>query len=209
VTRPATEKVGAKPRTLLRGRAVQWAAACLCLVLGTLVCLDSVADAGVPLSLQARLLARLGTYDRNFKNRAGAVANVLVLYRKGDADSAFERTNLIGALTDLRDIGGLPFHVDDAEFTDVDALARRCSKDRIAVLYLTVGLEGDMPRLAAALANSDILTVGTSARHAENGAVVGFALEEARTRLIINLPRARAQNVDFRSELLVLARLIK
>jgi hypothetical protein len=185
------------------------AAAILFLALFTLVCADSSADGGVPLALQVRLLARLGTYDRNFRSRAGAVANVLVVYRKGDADSAFERNNLTGALAELHDIGGVPLHVDEAEFTDPEALAKRCRKERIAVLYLTVGLEADMPRLTAALANSDILTVGTTARHAENGAVVSFALEEARPKLIINLPRARAQNVDFRAELLALARLIQ
>jgi uncharacterized protein DUF4154 len=194
---------------LPRWRAVHWAAACFFLLLCTLVCLDSGADSGVPLSLQVRLLSHLGSYDRNFKNRAGAVANVLVVYRKGDADSAFEGTSLTGALAEIRSIGGVPIHVDEAEFTDPEALAKRCRRDRVAVLYLTVGLEGDMQRLTAALANSDILTVGTTARHAENGAVVGFALEEARPKLIINLPRARAQNVDFRAEVLALARLIK
>jgi uncharacterized protein DUF4154 len=194
---------------LLRRRAAHWAAACLFLAVCTLVCLDSGADAGVPISLQVRLLAHLGSYDRNFKNRAGPVANVLVVYRKGDPDSAFEQASLIGALGELHDIGGVPIHVDQAEFGDPEALAKRCRKERISVLYLTVGLEGDMPRLTAALANSDILTVGTTARHAENGAVVSFALEEARPKLIINLPRARAQNVDFRAEVLRLARLIK
>jgi hypothetical protein len=38
---------------------------------------------------------------------------------------------------------------------------------------------------------------------------VGFSLEQARPRIVINLPRARAQNVDFRTEILVLARLIQ
>ena len=116
---------------------------------------------------------------------------------------------VIELLTEIRDIGGVPIHVAATEFTDADALVRRCRTERIAVLYLTVGLEGDMLRLSAALANADVLTVGTTARHAENGAVVGFALEEARTRLVINLRRARAQNVDFKAEVLALARLIR
>lgn len=78
-----------------------------------------------------------------------------------------------------------------------------------AVVYLTVGLEADMPRIAAALVNGDVLTVGTSARLAEHGAVVGFALEEARPRLVLNLRQAKAQNVDFKAEVLTLARLIE
>ena len=210
MTHAATERVDARAaRPLLRGRAVRWAAATLMLVLCLLVSLDSGADGQVPLSLQVRLLARLGSYDRNFRSRAGAVANVLVVGRKADADSAFEQSSLTRVLADLRDIGGVPIHVEEAELTDPEALVKRCRAERIAILYLTVGLEADMPRLAAALANSDILTVGTTARHAENGAVVSFALEEARPKLIINLPRARAQKVDFRAEVLALARLVK
>jgi hypothetical protein len=179
------------------------------LLTGVLVCVDSFAESAVPLSLQARLLARLGPYDRNFKKRAGATARILVVHRKGDDDSAFEQASLVRTLREIPNIGGVPLQIDVAEFSDAEALAKRCRAERVAVLYLTRGLEVDTPRLAAALANADVLTVGTSARHAEMGAVVGFALEEARPRILINLPRARAQNVDFRSELLALARLIQ
>jgi len=210
VNRPATHRVDASPaRKLPCGRLVRWASTLLCLLLCTLLCVDSAADSRVPLSLQVRLLARLGVYDRHFKERAGPVAKVLVVHRKGDAESAFEQVGLVRALAELHDIAGVPLRVESVEFTDAEALAKRCRADRIAVLYLTVGLEGEMQRLTAAFVDADILTVGTTARHAENGAVVGFALEEARPKLVINLPRARAQHVEFRAELLALARLIQ
>jgi hypothetical protein len=210
VIHPVTYRVDAAPaRKPLRGRAAHWAAAFICFVLGVLVCHESGADSGVPLSLQVRLLGRLGTYDRHFKDRAGQIANVMVVRRKGDAESAFEQAGLVRALVELREIGGVPIRVNEAEFTDAEALARRCRTERIAVLLLTIGLETEMPRLAAALDHADILTVGTTARHAENGAVVSFSLEEARPRLVINLPRAKAQSVDFTAELLALARVIQ
>ena len=208
--RPATPRVEAqRTKAFVRQRVLRSVVALICVALGVLVCIDSSADSAVPLALQERLLARLGPYDRNFKSRAGSVAKVLVVRRKGDDESAFEQAGLVRVLAELHDIGGLPVHVEEAELTDVESLAKRCRAERVAVLYLTHGLEADMPRLTAALANGDILTVGTSARHAENGAVVGFTLEEARPRIVINLPRARAQNVDFRAELLALARLIR
>ena len=190
-------------------RVSRWAAGLLCVLLGVLVCVDVSAESAVPLSLQVRLLAKLGPYDRNFKSRAGSAVNVLVLRRKGDEESAFEQASLVRVLADLRDIGGLPIHVAEAELNDVESLAKRCRAERIAILYLTRGLEEDTPRLTHVLDQGDILTVGTSAHHAENGAVVGFSLEEARPRIVINLLRARAQNVDFRAELLTLARLIQ
>jgi hypothetical protein len=205
----APHRFDAEPACKLpRRRALRCGVLLLGLGLGLLPSVDSRADAGVPLSLQVLLLSHLGSYDRNFKARAGAVANILVVQRRGNSDSAFEQASLVKALSELHDIGGVPIHVDQADFTDPEALAKRCRTDRIAVLYLTVGLEADLPRLAADLVNRNILTVGTTARHAENGAVVGFALEEARPRLVINLPQAKAQNVDFRADVLQLATLI-
>jgi YfiR/HmsC-like len=197
------------PSKLVHGRAAQWVATVACLVLCMVVCRGSSADSGVPLALQALLLSRLGTYDRNFRERAGPVANVLVMHRTNNSESSFEATGLAKALAELRDIGGLPFKIDEAEFSDPESLAKRCRTDRIAVVYLTVGLEGDTPRIASALVNVDVMTVGTSARHAENGAVVAFAVEEARPKLVINLKQAAAQSVNFKAEVLALARLIE
>jgi YfiR/HmsC-like len=172
------------------------------------VCRGLSADAGAPLTLQALLLSRLCTYDRNFKQRAGPVANVLVMHRNGNPDSAFEGAGLAKAIAELHDIGGLPFKVEEAAFSDAEALATVCRRDKVGILYLTVGLDSDTPRIASALANVGVLTVGTSARHAENGAVIGFGVEEARPKLVINLKQAAAQNVNFKAEVLALARII-
>jgi hypothetical protein len=163
----------------------------------------------VPLALQARLVSRLGAFDRNFKARAGPLANVLVLHRAGNAESTFEGASLARALSELDKIGDVPARVEDREFVDAEWVAQRCRTAGIAIVYLTVGLESDTRRIANALAGVDVLTVGTSARHAENGAVVGFALEEARPKLVLNLKQAAAQNVKFKAEVLQLARIVE
>jgi hypothetical protein len=174
-----------------------------------LFCRASRADTSVPLSLQVILLSRLETFDRNFRGRAAPVANILVLHRTGDSDSTFEATTLVKALSGLHDIGGLPAKISEAEFSDAESLARRCRADRIAVVYLTVGLEAETPRIASALVNVDVTTVGTSAKLAEAGAVVGFALEETRPKVVLNMKQAAAQHVQFKAEVLELARLVQ
>ena len=202
VATPARNRFGQK-------RFARWASAIVSLALCVSLCRVLSADSGAPLNLQALLLSRLCTYDRNFKMRAGPVAKVLVMHRKGDPDSTFEGAGLAKAIADLHDIGGLPFKVEEATFGDAESLSKRCRADGIAILYLTVGLDGDMARIASALTNAGILTVGSSARHAENGAVIGFGVEEARPKLVINLKQAAAQNVKFKAEVLALARLIE
>jgi len=175
----------------------------------TMLCGDSWADARVPTQLQAQLVARLGTFDRNFQSRAAPVAQILVVHQAGNSESSFEATSLAKAIGELHDIAGLPAKVEEAEFSDGPSLAARCRARKIAIVYFTVGLENDMPRVAAALSGVDVLTVGTSARHAENGAVVGFGLEESRPKIVLNLKQARAQNVNFKAELLKLARIVE
>ena len=170
---------------------------------------DSRADAHVPPQLQAQLVGRLGSFDRNFQARAGAAALVLVVHKAGDAESSFEAASLAKALGELHDVGGLPPKVEEAEFGDVAQLAARCRARHVAIVYFAGGLENEMGRVAGAFSGVDVLTVGTSARHAENGAVVGFGLEEARPKLVLNLRQARVQNVNFKAEVLKLARLVE
>jgi len=170
---------------------------------------DSRADARVPPQLQAQLVARLGTFDRNFQARAGAVAQILVVHQAGNSESSFEGASLAKAIGELRDVGGVAARVEEAEWSDAQALAARCRARKIALVYFTVGLENEMPRVADAFTGVDVLTVGTSARHAEHGAVVGFGLEEARPKIVLNLKQARAQNVAFKAELLKLARIVE
>jgi hypothetical protein len=190
-------------------RVVQWAAGLVLAAFVLAVCRPSSAEGGVPLGLQALLVSRLVTFDRNFLARAGPVAKVLVLHRPGNADSVFEGASMARALAELEKIGGVPVRVEEGEFSDPDALAQRCRTAGFALVYLTVGLESDTRRIANALVGVDVLTVGTSARHAENGSVVGFAIEEARPKLVLNLKQAAAQNVKFKAEVLQLARIVE
>ncbi len=207
---PANDRADTRTTTEFPCRMVAlWVAGLAFAVLSLSICRDSSADSGVPLGMQALLVSRLGTFDRNFKARARPVARVLVLHRGGNSDSAFEGASLARALAELHDIGGVTASVEEAEYRDAEAVANRCRTDKLVVVYLTVGLESETARIANALTGIDVLTVGTTARHAENGAVVGFALEEARPKIVLNLTRARAQNVDFKAEVLKLARIVE
>lgn len=187
---------------------LRWLGGLLVVLVATLVSHHSRAGL-VPLSLQAQLTARLGGFDRNFVTRAGAVANVLVVYKAGDADSKVDARSFGRSLFELGNLAGVPIKLDDAELGDPAALAQRIRTQHLALVYFSSGLEGEMPRIAAALSGVDVLTVGSTAQHAEKGAVVGFDLDEARPKIVLNIKSARAQNVSFKAELLKLARIIE
>ena len=179
------------------------------LVTALSICADVWAGGGrVPVPLQAQLTSRVCAFDRNFKARAGSTVKVLVLHREGNAESEASASSFAKALGDLR-LVGLPASVEDVAFSDGPQLAGRVKSQQIALVYLAVGLEPEMARIASALTGADVLTVGASGQFAQLGAVVGFELEEARPKLVVNVKSAKAQNVSFKSELLELARVVE
>ena len=173
------------------------------------ICADVWASGGrVPVPLQAQLTSRVCSFDRNFKARVGSTVHVLVVHRAGNAESEATASAFAKALADLR-LAGVPAAVEEDSFSDGAQLAGRVKSQQIGVVYFAVGLEPDMARAAAALVGADVLTIGATGQFAQNGAVVGFDLEEARPKLVVNVKSAKAQNVSFKSELLELARVVE
>lgn len=169
---------------------------------------EARADSTVPLQLQAQLVSKLGSFDRNFATRAGALARVLICQRGGDADSERVATHVAKGLVARRDVGGIAAAVEVDRFAGAQALADRCRAQKIALVYFATGLTDEMVATGKALVGVDVLTVGATASHAERGAVVGFDLEEGSPKIVANLAQAKAQNVAFKAELLKLARLV-
>ncbi len=170
---------------------------------------DATADVRVPLQLQAQLVSRLAAFDRNFTSRAGATARVLVVSKTGDAESKRVASTIARALGGLRDVGGLPAKIEEVDFSDPTSLAARTRQDHVALVYLSIGLEGETTAISKALVGANVLTVGASPLHVTKGAVAGLDLEEGRPKIVINLACARAQSVAFKAEVLKLARLIE
>ncbi|MBC8069231.1 MAG: DUF4154 domain-containing protein [Deltaproteobacteria bacterium] len=165
-------------------------------------------DPEIPVATQVKLLAKVVQYDRNAELRMGGTARVLILRRSGDASSArvaaMVRTDLAG----LGEIAGAVFDVREADFVDATAVRSLCTAEKIALLVMTPGLSQHVAAIADALDGSDLISVAMLARDVPTGAVLGFALESSRPTIVINLGRAKRQNVDFSSRLLALAKVV-
>jgi len=168
----------------------------------------AAAGSAAPAFLQARLLAKVSGFDRNFAARAGRVARVLVLKKEGDAESARFADAVAKELVAIEHVGGVTAHVSVDSFTTASAARERCRRDAVAVVHFGVALDVELGSVAKAFEGADVLTVGASTVSAERGAVVAFAVEEARPRVAIHVGQARRQNVSFSPELLRLARIV-
>jgi hypothetical protein len=166
----------------------------------------SAADVSVPIRRQSELIGKIAAFDRAFRARSGAVARLIVAHK--DGDSARVGHQMANALEEIQDIAGLSKTVEKFAWSSPAALVSAVRARPTAMVYLSVGFEAEAQAIAAALAGTDVLTVGATGAIAERGACVGFELEEGKPRIYVNLRVAKAQKVDFRAELLRLVKLV-
>lgn len=163
----------------------------------------------LPVSRQAKLISKLASYDRNFKARAGDVARILVVYKEGDVDSERTAQLMLAELGRRSKVGGLPHTEEREPFRNAGWLDGRVVEGGLAIVYLCPGLESDMEDIADALTNRDVMTIGARGGYAERRSVVAFDLVSGKPKLIVHLPQAKRQHVNFSARLLKLAEVIR
>ena len=163
----------------------------------------------VPVQLQAELFAKLANYDRNYSKRAGAKARVLIVSVSRDPESSLFASAMSSALGRIDRIAGLPHTETVVVYGGAAALAKACSAGNVAAVFLGPGLDDEMARVRAALTGLDVISVAASREYVPMGAVLGFELASGKPRILVNLPQARKQNVDFRADVLKMMRVYR
>lgn len=169
-----------------------------CAVLG-----DEVA---VPIALQAELVAKVASYDRNLAARAGDRVHVLIIVNPKSADSNRFAKNMESALGGVDKIGGLPHDETTAPFGGAKALAETCRSKHIAIVYFAPGLAEEVAGIRAALDGVNVLSVAADAAEVPKGIVLGFDLVSGKPKIVVHLGQAKRQDVSFKAELLKLAK---
>ena len=167
--------------------------------------LSSLAGAGsvhVPLNVQADLIAKVASFDRNFGARAGARALVLVLQMPNDAESAAAALELKSALSRVPTVGDRPHEEQIVTYSGSAALADLVRTRKAAIVYFGPGFGKELSVIRSSSSNASLLTVGASPDYVEAGIVLGFDLVSGRPKLLINLGQAKKQQVDFPASVL-------
>ena len=161
-------------------------------------------ESGVPIGLQAELIAKVAAYDKNFATRAGDKAHVLIVTKSGDPDSTRAATHMQSALGSLNQVGGLPHDEATVAFTNAAALAALCKERRVAIVYLTAGFTADIDSIRGALDGVSVLSIAAIADYVPKGVVLGFDLVSGKPKLLVQLAQAKRQDVAFKAEVLKL-----
>jgi hypothetical protein len=175
-----------------------------------LIAPSSLAQAvSVPAELQAELLSKLGPHDRNFQQRAGAKARVLILVKPGNPRSTLSGAAMKSALSQITHIGGVPHEESLVAYDSAASVAQLCRAQKAAILYVTTGFDAEIPALRDALSGVDVLSVSAVPDHVPAGVVLGFELVSGKPKILLNLAQARAQNVNFKADVLRLMKVYR
>lgn len=164
-------------------------------------------DVSVPIELQVDLLGRVAKFERTFASKGTTPATVLVVTKAGVTASTRAGAQINAALLRSANWAGRPLAIAAHAFTNAAAL--KAAATSAAIVYLTPGLSDEVKNIAQALSAMHILVVASANGDVERGAVLGFELESARPKIVINLSQARGQSLDFNAQLLRLSKVIK
>lgn len=163
-------------------------------------------EVAVPVALQAELVAKVASYDRNLVSRAGDRVHILIVVNaKSDASNSFAK-HMTSALGGVDKIGGLPHDETTAAFGGAKALADACRAKRIAIVYFAPGLADEVAGIRSALEGVNVLSVAADAADVPKGIVLGFDLVSGKPKIVVQLGQAKKQEVSFKAELLKLAK---
>jgi hypothetical protein len=186
-----------------------------CIGVATLLALSMIAQLGraddqlVPIQLEAQLFAKVLAYDRNFPDRAGQMARVLLVAKKDHADSVRVASQMQSALSSLAQIGGVPHEEIVVTFGGAAALANLVRASAAAAVFFGPGFDDDVVAIKQALDGHDVLTAGSVPEYVPHGIVLGFDIVSGSPKLLVHLTQAKRQHVALRAELLRMARIFE
>lgn len=159
----------------------------------------------------APIIARAVAYDYNLKARAGASLNVAVLFKAGDSGSEAAADRWLQAFRALEGVKlqGVPLSAFKLAYTQAEKLGVDGETQQVDVLFVAEGLDGELGALTRLARARKWLTIGTRERHTREGLSLAVFNEGGRNVISVNLPANREEGVNFASDLLRLARVIR
>ena len=178
----------------------------VCLVIAAFSSIASAESPSAPATVQAQIVTRILPFERGFAARGGSSVAIVIAERPKDADSASAATQIAKALDDIGSVGSRPLRTHTVSYSTAANLIAECKKRGALVAYLTPGLAGEVPAIAAAFVESGVLTVAAVESYVPRGLVLGVEVADGKPRMSINLGQAKKQKLDFPSAVLKLAR---
>jgi hypothetical protein len=164
----------------------------------------------LPPASQALLLLRILAYDRTLPGRSGGGVVVAVAARRGDQAGEERRDQLVEALREAAStfgVAGQAVRVVGIGWQPERA-GERLRAEQVTALVVVGALEQEAAQVAAVTRASRVLSATTSREAVAAGLSVGLVHRGRKAGILVNLAAARAEGVDFHSDLLAVAEVL-
>ena len=164
----------------------------------------------VPPPMQASLFAKILTFDRNLKVRAGNDIRIGVLYQRKVRASIEAQVDFIRAMCPdpSQRIEGLALKCMALEWTDAADVEATLLRNGIRFLYVAPLRAVAIEEIVAISHARKITTLTGVPEYVEKGIALGLTLRAERPLILVDLAGSRAEGANFNSQLLKLAQVV-
>jgi hypothetical protein len=172
---------------------------------------SSEARVSVPEKAQIPIFMKILAYDRTLDERAGNQVHIGVIYSdRNDPEFGENLSKVLDALSENlgREIKGLPVVFSVVKLDSPEQLARQLQEREIDIVYLTCGLQEDLPGIVEVTRRLDVLTLASEIVYLKSGAALGLHLIKGRPKIFINLKASRQEGACFSANILKLCTIV-
>jgi hypothetical protein len=164
----------------------------------------------VPVEQQVPLFLKILSFDRNLTERAGKQIVLAVIYQKKyreslDAKNEFEDVTGKSAITK---IDSLPIKFIAIDMSDNTDLVSTIDKNQVDIIYLAPVKALKIESITAISRQKHLITLTGVPEYVQAGVAVGIGAKGDKPQILVNLPAAKAEGINFDSQLLKLAKII-
>ena len=151
------------------------------------------------------------TYDRMLEQDLAESVRIGVLYTPGNSASEENRDRALAALAEIaqKTINGRPFVISVIEFRSPDQVAAALEEEEIRVLYVTDGQEDKLATIANMTRQREVLTLTGVPDYVSRWLSVSLTVRGETPRIMINLAACKAEQHEFKANLLRLCEVIR
>lgn len=164
----------------------------------------------VPVELQFPIFLKILTFDRKLQQRGKNGLNMLIIYQKNYKSSYFIKEE-IGKILSRLDIGKIESIPIKYNFIDIEEtnLQSALIKYRTNLIYICPLRGVALESITRVTKENGVLSFTGVPDYVESGVSVGIELKDEKPHIIINLTSAKAEQADFSSQLLRVAKILE
>jgi hypothetical protein len=168
-------------------------------------------DMDIPVSQQFTIFMKIVDCNREFASHADSVLTFAILYQSNNKQSLTTRDELMNiiAKSPKFTVGKYPVKFIDIDLDRLGDIAGEFAARKVDIAYITPLRAVKIEDLSAACNKQSVLTFTGITSYLEEGLAVSIANRGGKPQIVINLPAAKAEKVNFSSQILKLARIME